>query len=155
MKMAKKKRLVVAVFLGLGLLLAGLSASYAHFGTRWASDCGNADEHVDWIRYHLSQKLDLDPSQQQKLETMARELLAKANEVHQLKTSTRQEVIGILRADTVDAVRIEQLAAQRREEVSGLITEASSKLVEFVGILTPEQRERLAKLIEDHADCSH
>jgi Spy/CpxP family protein refolding chaperone len=155
MKIAERKGMLIGIVLGLMLLLAGGSILHAGFMGHRGPGGHDPEEHVGWIRYQLTQKLDLDASQQQELEAITQELLKKGKALHQLRNKSRQEMLSVLRADSVDGQRIEQLAAQHREQVGEFITEAGSHLAEFVNILTPRQRKQLAKMIEEHAGHSH
>jgi len=154
-KTANRKMMVGGIFLGLILLLGGGSVLHAHFGPQWGHGYVNPEKHAARICEHLTKQLDLDESQQQELETMAQDLLEKGSSLHQLRATGRQEVLSILRADSLDRQQVERLVAQHREEIDELISAVGSRLTDFVEMLSPEQRERLAKAIEDHAGCTH
>lgn len=145
-----RNKTVIGILLGLTVLLAGGSALYANFGPRFGHGFHNPEMHADWIRYYLTKQLNLDDAQQQKLEGITQDLLTKGKALHQQRQATRQEALDLLRADSVDKQRIEQLVAQSRDAVDGFITTAGSRLADFVDMLTPEQRQRLAEMIETH-----
>lgn len=152
MKIACRKSMVVGMLLGLFLLMGGWSL-YAHSGPPMGPGFGNPEEHVALLSMYLTKKLDLDESQQQELETIAQALLKKGAALHVLRMNARDEVLGILRADSVDAQRMQLLQDQHRETINDFIKEAGNRLTEFLNMLGPEQRQRLAKLIENHTGC--
>ncbi|MFZ2444813.1 MAG: periplasmic heavy metal sensor [Syntrophobacteraceae bacterium] len=150
MKTVCRKKTVVGILLGVALLIGG-STLYAHFGPPGGAGFGNPGEHAVMITAYLTKKLDLDAAQQQELDAIAQKLLEKGKTHHALHANAREEVLSILRADTVDTQRVQLLQVQHQEAISDLIAEAGNRLTEFVTMLRPEQRQRLAKLIEDHA----
>ena len=146
-----RKTTVVGIILGLCLLI-GASSLNAHFGASQGANFGNPQEHITMMSLYLTKKLDLDTSQQQELDAIAQQLLQKGKALHELQMNTREEVLSMLKAGTVDAQRIQLLQNQHKGTISDFITEAGSRLIEFVSMLSHEQRQRLAELIEDHAD---
>jgi Spy/CpxP family protein refolding chaperone len=150
MKMTCKKTTVFGILVGLSLLIGG-SILYAQSGTSWGSGFGNPEERVLMISLYLTKKLDLDASQQQGLETITQELLKKGKALHDLRANARDEFVSILRADSVDVQRIQLLQSQHQATINDFITEAGNRLTEFVNMLSPDQRQRLATLIENHA----
>ncbi len=151
MKMECKRKTVVGIVLGLAILLAGGTVLHAHFGGPCGPrGFGNPEEHVAMVCAYLSKKLDLDASQQQQLDVISGDLLKNGKNLHQLRTTARQELVSILRADTVDMEGLQRLQTQHQETLDEFIKQAGDRLVEFVNILTPSQRQRLAELIENH-----
>ncbi len=155
MKSGNRKRMVMGVSLGLVLLLAGGSVLYAHFGPGGGHGLGSPEEHAARICERLTTELELDENQQRELQAMAQDFVKKAGDFHQLRANGRQEVLTILRADTLDRQGMESLVARHQEEITGLITEVGPRLMDFAEILTSEQRARLATLIEEHAKSHH
>jgi len=150
MKMAFKKNSVVGILLGL-CLLTGASFLYAQIGRPSEPCFGNPEERAAMVSLYLTKKLDLDASQQQQLEAITQELLQKGKALRELRTSARAEVVSILRADSVDMPRIQLLKDQHQQAINDFMTEAGNRLTEFVNMLSPGQRQSLAKLIEDNA----
>jgi Spy/CpxP family protein refolding chaperone len=152
MKTTCRKKAVIGIALGLAILLTGGAVLHANLG----SNCGGPGfskpaEHIAMVCAYLTKRLDLDANQQQQLDVIAQDLLIRGKNLQNLRTTARQEVVNILRADSVDMPTVQRLQAQHVEELDGFIKDAGNLLVEFVNVLTPEQRLRLAGLIEDHA----
>lgn len=144
------KKAVVGIVLVLSLIVGG-SLLYAHVGAPWGSGFGSHEEQVAMVASYLTKKLDLDATQQQELDSITQKLLADGKAFHEMRNNDRQEVVGILRADTMDMQHIQLLQGRHKEMLNDFVSELGDRLVEFVKILTPEQRQRLATLIENHA----
>jgi len=143
------KKAAVSIILVLSLLVGG-SVLYAHMGPTWGSWLGNPQERAEMLSAYLTRKLDLNATQQQELDAITQKLLAMGRAFHESRTKDRQEVLSILRADTLDMERLRLLQSRHKETLDGFISDLGDRLVEFVEILTPEQRQRLATLIENH-----
>lgn len=153
MKTKSKKSIVIGICLGLMLLLAGGSALHAQRGGFRGPFGFGPEGHAGMIRDHLIQQLDLDQAQKQELDAIVQDLLSKRKDFHEMRKSGREEVVEILKADTVDNARIGRLIAQHRERVGELLSAVGSRLTDFVNLLTPEQRQRLATMIESRGEC--
>jgi Spy/CpxP family protein refolding chaperone len=156
MKSANKKvKIMVGIALALTLLVAGGSVLYANTRPHLAGGFFNPEEHADYIRYRLTRELDLDASQQQELQTMVRNLLEKGRALHELREATRQEVLSMLRENSVDRQRIENLRAKHQEKIGEFMAVAGDRLADFMNMLTTEQKQRLVDAIEKHHGCAH
>jgi Spy/CpxP family protein refolding chaperone len=149
MKKSGRMTAVVSILV-VALTLVGGSVLYAHLGSHGKRGGMNPEERIESIQKHLTPKLALDADQQKEFEAMARDLLEKGKALHQLRETAREEMVGILREETLDRDRIEKLAASHRDQISGFITEASGQLTDFASTLSPEQRQKLADVIEEH-----
>ena len=152
MKTACKRSIAVGIILGLALLI-GASYLYAQIGPWSGHGFGNYEERAAIISLYLTKKLDLDASQQQELETITHALLQKGKALRDARINARQQMVSILRANSVDAQHIQLLQNESRQALNDFVTEAGSRLTEFVNMLSPEQRQSLAKLIQDHSGC--
>jgi Spy/CpxP family protein refolding chaperone len=152
MKITCKKNAAVVVLLGLSLLI-GASFLYAQLGHSSEPGFGNPEERALMVSLYLTKKLDLSTSQQQELGTITQALLQKGKVLHDMRMSDREQLVSILRADSVDAQQIQLLQSQHQQVINDFITEAGNRLTEFVNMLSPEQRQSLANLIEDHSNC--
>ena len=146
MKVVRKKTTVIVILVGLTMLI-GASTLYAQFGQRWG---GAPGEHLAMVSLYLTKQLNLDASQQAQLETITQGLMAKGKTLHQMRKNTRVQLASILRADSVDAQAIQALQDQNRGIIDDFITEIGTRLTEFVNMLTPEQRQLFATVIESH-----
>jgi Spy/CpxP family protein refolding chaperone len=149
MKTANKK-VRVGFALALILLVAGGSVLYANVRPHLGGGLFDPREHAGYIQYRLTKELDLDASQQKELQTMVRDLLEKGRAHQGLHETTIQEVLSMLRENSVDRQRIENLGARHQEEIGEFITVAGYRLADFMNILTAEQKQRLADAIEKH-----
>ncbi|NTU48142.1 MAG: periplasmic heavy metal sensor [Syntrophobacteraceae bacterium] len=150
MNTAKGKRTTLGIISVVALLLVGASVLHAHFRPLRGMDCYTPEERAEKIRERISRQLDLNDSQQKQLEGIVEDLMEKGQALRALRATSHQEILKILRSDTVDAKRIEHLASEHQERINELISTVSRSLTEFLRVLSPEQRERLAKALEDH-----
>ncbi len=97
----------------------------------------------------ISSELDLNEGQKQYLDKVKQELLAKASEMKENHQAMRKEILAQLRQDTIDQEKLKQLTAAHRAEADSVISLLITRLAEFHSMLTPEQKEKLVKHIED------
>ena len=98
----------------------------------------------------LSDKLDLDESQRDRLTEMVTDLEAEIVALHEDEGDSRQAAIEMIRSEAVNATDLQALYGSKREMVDLMAEKVIPYLVEFHALLTPEQRETLAAKIEDH-----
>jgi Spy/CpxP family protein refolding chaperone len=128
---------------------------YAHFGPHGPWSCSNHEERAARFQGWLTNRFDLNEAQQHKLESILDELLEKRTEMRELRLNTREEIISILRDENIDRSRLEQLAAEHQQKINDLISLVGSRITEFTTLLSKEQRESIAQMIEDHPPCVH
>ncbi len=105
-------------------------------------------ERAGYIAKKIGSKLDLNDSQQQKLNAMRDEVVKKleANEKEMVQLSRDFE--GLVRADKMDPKKLKELKDRRTAVQTDVETVMMDKLVEFHGILTAEQRTKAADLLK-------
>lgn len=143
------KRTTIGIISILVLLLLGASVLHAHRPFR-DSDCGSPEERATRIQERITRQLDLNASQQKLLVGIVRDLLEKGQALRELRRNSHQEILGILRSETVDAARIEQMASDHQVRINDMVSAVSRGLTDFLKALSKEQREKLAKAMEDH-----
>ncbi len=98
----------------------------------------------------ISKKLDLTREQHAKLVQIKDEIMAKRGEFKPLKNALFDEIIKQTKSDKADQAeinrRIDPIEAKAKELRPFLV----SKFAEFHAMLTPEQRNKLAKELEEH-----
>jgi Spy/CpxP family protein refolding chaperone len=154
MKRAKKK-VMVGTAVALTLLFVGGSVLYANLRPKWGGGFFNPEEHAEYLQYRLTKELDLDASQQQELQNIVQDLLEKGRTLHELRTTSRQEVLSMLRGNSIDRQRIENLRVKHQERIGEFLAVAGDRLADFLSMLTAEQKQRLADAIEKHHGCRH
>jgi len=143
----KKKRIVigVTVFITLALILAACGHS------RFAGYHGASPEkRVAWIKKHISDELNLDAAQNEKLDAIAQDLLDRRKKMKPVREKGRLELTALVRSEKLDRTDLERLVAKKRPHVEEMIDVVMDHAVEFHQMLTPEQRTLLAEKIEKH-----
>lgn len=105
-------------------------------------------ERAGYIAKKISSKLDLNDSQNQKLNAMRDEVVKKleANEKEMIQIS--REFEQLVRADKMDTKKLKELKDRRAAIHTDVEAVMMDKLVEFHGILTPEQHTKAADLLK-------
>jgi periplasmic protein CpxP/Spy len=120
------------------------------------SACGHRpctpEQRAERMVAHLTRKLDLSATQQQKLEGIKQEFLAKLAAGRALHDEAHNELIAQLQKDQPDKQAIDAVVAKCQQQANETIALFGTKLVEFHAVLTPEQRARLVKIMAEHHD---
>ncbi|MDZ4726330.1 MAG: Spy/CpxP family protein refolding chaperone [Leptospira sp.] len=117
----------------------------------FASNCRghhNFEKRMEWVSEKLTSKLDLDEAQQTKLQSIKTELVAKHKELKPKRDAWMTEVISQIRKDTVDVKSLEKVSAEQDVRHIEMRKFFQAKMIEFHAVLKPEQREKLAELVE-------
>ena len=102
------------------------------------------------IAAEISERLDLDEVQQERLREMVIDLEAEMVALHDAEPDPHAALLKMVRSERLDGVELQQLYTAKREAVDRLAEKVIAHLVEFHTLLTPEQRETLAVKMEDH-----
>jgi Spy/CpxP family protein refolding chaperone len=101
---------------------------------------------------HLTKKLDLSATQQQKLEGIKQEFLAKLAAGRAVHEEVHNELIAQLKKEQPDKQALDAVVAKCQQHANEMIAFFGAKLSEFHAILTPEQRAKLVQIIAEHHD---
>ncbi len=110
----------------------------------------NFEERVNRIVKELKKELSLNDEQTNKLESIRLEIIAKQKSIKANLDieNIKNEVLSMIKSEQIDKEKfkktIEPLAKSRQEMIDFVIT----KMIEFHRVLTPEQRNKLAELME-------
>lgn len=126
-----------AVVMAAGLLLAG--------GCRKP----DPEKRVQWMLEQAQDELNLSAAQRTELDGIAREIMGKVRDMHEDRAAIHDEVKAQLKSNSVDAARIKELVAQHCGKMDEVIDRGITRLAEFQATLTPQQREKLAALIDE------
>ena len=124
----------------IALLLAGVAG---FSGCRPHSHAHKADFMVDYI----SETLDLSESQQEQLNRIKDELMAKARQMRAERASMYEELVAQLRGEEIDQARVRAMIAERRARIDAIIDLLVTRLAEFHKTLTLEQKDKLVAKI--------
>ena len=143
----KKKRILIGVTVFITLALILVACGHSRFaGYHGASP----EKRVAWIKKHISDELNLDAAQNEKLDAIAADLMERRKDMQPVREKGRLELAALVRAEKLDRNDLEQLVDNKRAHVEEMIDVVMDHAVEFHQMLTPEQRTLLAEKIEKH-----
>ena len=132
--------------LGAGLIAMSLGACRRHCGHGFGQ---MKEKHLTYISKKLASKLDLDDAQKVKLEAIKNELVAKMGSFKSMRKDVQLELVSQLNADKFDEQKANKLLESKEKEWAETRKFLTAKMAEFHAMLKPEQRKKLAALIED------
>ena len=104
---------------------------------------------------HMSSELALNETQKAQLEKIKDEFLARRPEMTKMREETVKEANELMRSSEIDKTRLDALTEKSKTEANDMIRFVSAKFTEIHDMLTPEQREKLTKHIEEHMLHGH
>ena len=99
----------------------------------------------------IASRLDLSESQKAELKAITTEIAAKAKEMHTDRQTRHQQLADLVRQDAINRADVDQKIADKLADMKELADFAADRLIAFHATLTPEQREKVAARIEEHA----
>ncbi|MFO1472702.1 MAG: Spy/CpxP family protein refolding chaperone [Turneriella sp.] len=108
------------------------------------------EERGEWMAKRIAKELDLNDSQKQVLNKIKDEIVARMKAEKSDRGQQLKEVTTLLRSDTIDNGKLTAIRKRhqaQRESMESLFVE---KALELHKVLTPEQRNKAADLIEKH-----
>jgi len=141
-----KIAIIVAVF---GLLLAGSLA--------WAKQGGGfgPENRSERIVEKVSKRLDLDDTQQAKLEHFAQQMTGMREQKREQRKEGRQELMQLLDASTIDRNRAMDLLDARHREFKSHMQELVDAFSDFSDSLNMAQRDELKQILAERMERRH
>jgi protein CpxP len=147
------------------LLGAGICAVRAHaadggfgFGPPGFGDAGSPEQHKAFMQKRLEKMLDMlkaTDSQRTAIKAIAERMFAEMQPIHQQHKQLHDAMVAAFTADTVDRAAVEKLRLQVTAMVDQGSQVLSKGLLDAAQVLTPEQRQTLAKFIQEHHGRHH
>ncbi len=134
-----KNRLYIVMMFGLILGVGLFSGCRNHGHGR------GAEFAVDYV----TEVLDLTEAQQTHLNEIKEEFMEKREQMRANKAKHYDEIIAMLGSEEIDQNRVRVLIAEHRAQMDEMIDLAVVRLSEFHRTLTPEQKTKLVKKVED------
>jgi periplasmic protein CpxP/Spy len=100
----------------------------------------------------ISDRLSLDDMQRSRLTEMVNDLKDDIMAYHDAEPDPHGQLAEMIRSERLDEIELQQMYTAKREKVDRLAEKVIKDLAEFHALLTPEQRENLAKRIEAHGE---
>ena len=132
-----------AIFIPLaGLIILGL---LTFVGCKRYGHHKGAEFMVDYV----SEVLDLTDVQRENMDQIKEDFMAKAEEMHADKEAMKADILAQMEKQEMDANELKQIADRHRARMDEFIDMGIDRLVEFHKTLTPEQKAKLVKKLED------
>jgi len=135
----KKKAITISLA---GILVTGL---IMFAGCRQHSHHRGAEFMADYI----GEVLDLDDNQKEMLDGIKEEMMEKAREMHADKAAMKTVLLTQLEKEQMDKEELKTLIDRHRAQMDQVIDLGLDRLVDFHQTLTPEQKAKLIKKLED------
>jgi Spy/CpxP family protein refolding chaperone len=139
----KKSSIIAIVMAALAALV--LSACYHR----------TPEQRAEYLVKRMSAELSLSDGQQAQLEKIKNEFLARRAEMPKLREETVKEANELMRSAEIDKTRLNALTEKNQTQANDMIRFVTDKFTEIHDMLTPEQREKLVKHIEEHMHNEH
>ena len=152
LKMKKCKGRSKVVFM---VLIVGIIGSALVFGAcskhrSWGHH--SPEKKAEYMMEHLTDELNLNASQQEVLKGMKAEMLG-MHSSHQADRSTlHKRIIEQIKSEKIDQQVVLSLMDEKHKQMETTIKTLVQRFADFHKVLTPEQRNKLAKLVEDHSE---
>ncbi len=141
-----KKRNLLLITVSSLFLVTGFTAC------RHGHHRGGFDEFdIEAATNRIASRLDLSESQKTDLNAIATEIAAKAKEMHADRETRHQELADLVRQETISRDVADRMITDKLANMQEFADFAADRLVAFHATLTPEQREKVAEHIEEHA----
>ena len=152
--------LAVPVLLGAGICAVRAQAADDGFGfgPPGFHGGGTPEQHKAFMQRRLDKMLDMvkaNDSQRPAIKAIFERMFAEMQPIHQQHKQLHDAIVTAFTADTVDRTAVEKL----RLQVTALVDQGSQvfskALLDAAQVLTPEQRQTLAKFIQEHHGRRH
>lgn len=140
-----KKGLYIALIIGLV------------FGVGFFSGCRPHGHHrgAEFVVDYVSEVLDLTEAQQQQLNQIKEELMAKREQMHATKARYHDEIVAQLLSEEINQARVKEIIAEHRAQMDEMVDLMVGRFAEFHSTLTPEQKTKLVNKLEEFHKWHH
>ena len=139
----KKRNVLIITLLSMFIATGVVGCKYGHHPR------GFDEFDLEAAVNRIASRLDLDESQKADLKKITTEIAAKAKEMHGDQEAHHKELADLVRQETISRDTVDQMVADKMEKMQLMADFAADRLIAFHATLTPEQREKIAKHIEE------
>ena len=144
--MNRMKRFTLAALLGGVAAGIGFRAfGHGSFRGHGPIDPADLDRHLDRMLKHLYVEIDATEEQKAKIAPIVKDAARELAPLRGKMGETRQQAVAILSAPQVDRAALEKLRADKLAMADGVSRRFTQALADLADVLTPEQRQHLAK----------
>ena len=155
--MNESKRLTLAALAG-GLAAAASFNAFARRGRggmHGPMDPAQLEQRIDRMLKHLYVEIEATEEQKQRLEPIVKQAVKELAPLRQNLHAARQEAMGLLAQERVDAAALEALRARQMQLADGASRTVTRALVDAAEVLNPAQRKQLAAHFARHRGRWH
>ena len=134
----------------IGLAMAVGVVTLAGFGRSWHHR-HDPERMAEFVTERVDDALDdvdATPEQRERIHAVKDRMLARAKELHGDRAAVRATILEAWKAEAPEAAKLHALVDERADALRALAHEAVDAGVEVHGVLTPEQRAKLAEKAE-------
>lgn len=135
-------------FVIVSLILVGLLAIGGVAYAKKKGFCDGPEGRANWMVERVSEQLELDDTQRDRLEQLRDRLLSMREQFADARTQGRAAVAELLAAPTLDQDRAQALIEQKTSFVSANSAELIAAFADFSDSLNEEQRATLLEWLE-------
>lgn len=133
---------VIAVLATAGIIFGAQALRY-HYGQRYFRD--QPEKRAEFIVNKLTKRLDLTREQQDKVNKIKDEILARTKNLREDRAALQQEVKALFKEDNLTKEKMNKFIDKRKSKIDELRPFIVDKIIEFHKILTPEQRAKFTE----------
>lgn len=108
------------------------------------------EKHAKRVVKMISWRLDLDDSQKAKLQDISRDALEKFREHRKSHKGDREVFKNLITKDNLTRDDLEPMVEKRKAAMEEMKPFIMDKVLEFHAMLKPEQKKKLAELVDRH-----
>ena len=131
---------VIAVLATAGIIFGAQALRY-HY--RQSNFRGQPEKRAEYIVKKLTKRLDLTKEQQDKVNKIKDEILARTKNLREDRAMLRQEASTLFKEDKLTKEKVNKFIDKRKSKIDELRPFIVDKIIELHAILTPEQRGKL------------
>ena len=120
------------------------------FGVGFFSGCRPHGHHrgAEFAVDYVTEVLDLTETQQQQLNQIKDELMAKREQMRAKKAEHHDEIVELLLSEQIDKTRVNAIIAEHRAQMDEMINLMVVQFIDFHSTLSAEQKAKLVKKLE-------
>ncbi len=141
-----RKQVFVIVFLTLFISAGAFAYQLA---------TSNIDERADYISNKISNKLDLQKHQEQKLDALKKQLLALINQVRQNKQQSKEQVLALMSGEQLDRDGASRLLKEKINQMNQDGSPLITAFADFYDSLDAKQQQLIKDRMRSHHSHFH
>ena len=128
------------------LVVASISACSRHH---------DPQHRAQWMQQKVTKKLELDDSQQQKLQAFSTEMMTARQDMKQQFGDDREQLLALLEQTTLDQQQVLTLIESHTRAINDRAPVIVASVAEFYDSLNSEQQAQLRQFAQQHRGRGH